>query len=483
MKDVIIIGAGVIGTNIARELSYYDISIMVIDKNTDVCEETSKANSGIVHSGYDAQPGSLKAKYNVIGNQMMKSICEDLDVPFIQNGSLIIGFTKKDEEELEVLKAQGVLNGVKGLKILNKDEVLKKEPKLNPEVYSGLYAPTGGVVDPFQLTIASAEVAEMNSAIFQMETIVQSVEKIGDFFVVHTDKGDFTSKILVNAAGCYSDHINNFLSENKQEIRPRKGEYCLFDKQIGTLVTSTIFQLPTSMGKGVLVTPTAEGNLLVGPSSFYVDDKEDKETTLSGIKYVLETAKLSVPSIPLNFIITGFAGLRASEIGKDFIIGEQSDVPNFYNASGIESPGLTAAPAIAKDLADMIQEKNQFLKRKNAVRKRKNIIRFEPATLHQKKRLIAHDKEYGKIVCRCEMVTLSEIKQAIHRPVGAKTVDGIKRRTRAGSGRCQGGFCAPKVLEILSEELKLTPFEIAKSSKKSTFLLGLDKELKGGSFE
>ncbi len=482
MMDVIIIGAGVIGTNIARELSYYDISIMVIDRNTDVCEETSKANSGIVHSGYDALPGTLKAKYNVTGNQMMKSICNDLDVPFVQNGSLIIGFSEKDEEELRVLEQQGIRNGVKGLEIISKEEVLKKEPNLNPQIYSALYAPTGGVVDPFQLTIASAEVAEMNSAIFQMETLVQSVEKIDGVFVVHTDKGDFKSKILVNAAGCYSDHINNFLSANKQNIRPRKGEYCLFDKQIGTLVTSTIFQLPTSMGKGVLVTPTAEGNLLVGPSSFFVDDKEDKETTLEGIKYVLETAKISVPSIPLNFIITGFAGLRASEEKKDFIVGEQTDVADFFNASGIESPGLTAAPAIAKDLADMIQLKHRFLKRKNAVKKRKNISRFEPASMHQKKKLIAHDKEYGKIVCRCEMVTLSEIKQAIHRPVGAKTVDGIKRRTRAGSGRCQGGFCAPKVLEILSEELNLSPLEIAKSSKKSTFLLGLDKELKGGSF-
>lgn len=482
MTDVIIIGAGVVGTNIARELSYYDISITVIDKNTDVCEETSKANSGIVHSGYDAPSGTLKAKYNVIGNQMMKSLCSDLDVPFEQNGSLIIGFSLEDEIELLNLKRQGDINGVKGLKILHQKEVLNKEPKINPLVYSALYAPTGGVVDPFQLTIASAEVASMNRAQFQLETLVLSVEKKNDTFVVHTDKGDFTSKILVNAAGCYSDHINNFLSQNKQNIKPRKGEYCLFDKQIGTLVHSTIFQLPTSKGKGVLVTPTVEGNLMVGPSSFFVEDKEDKETTIEGIRYVLETAKISVPEIPLNYIITGFAGLRASEESKDFIVGEQKDVENFFNASGIESPGLTAAPAIAKALADMIEEKHHFQFRKDATKKRTNITRFEPASIHQKKKLISMDKEYGKIVCRCEMVTLSEIKQAIHRPVGATTVDGIKRRTRAGFGRCQGGFCAPKVIEILAIELEKSPVEIAKSSKNSTFLIGLDKELKGGSF-
>ncbi len=477
MKDIIIIGAGVIGANIARELSFYDTSILVIERNTDVCEETSKANSGISHSGYDATPGTLKAKYNVWGNEIMPSLCEELGVSYQRNGSLIIGFSLEDENELLLLKKQGELNQVPDLVILNHDELLKKEPYLNPTVYSALYAPTGGVVDPFQLTIASAEVASINGTAFHMETVVTNIIKKEGFFEVHTNKGLFESRVVINAAGTYSDHINNFVSEHKLDIMARKGEYCLFDKQIGTLVNSTIFQLPTSQGKGVLVTPTAEGNLLVGPSSFIVDDKEDKETTLEGIKYVIEKATTSVPSLPLNQIITGFAGLRASEKGKDFIVGEAQDVPYFYNAAGIESPGLTAAPAIALDLAQMVATKLNLKYKEVYSRKRTNITRFETATLESKKMLIEENHEYGKIVCRCEMVTLAEIKQAIHRPLGATTIDGVKRRTRAGSGRCQGGFCAPKILEILSQELNKDPLEIAKSSKQSTFLVGLDKEL------
>jgi glycerol-3-phosphate dehydrogenase len=477
MIDIIVIGAGVIGANIARELSKYDCNIMVIEKNADVCEETSKANSGIAHSGYDATPGTLKAKYNVLGNRMLPKLCMDLDVPYVNNGSLILGFSKEDEPLLKELMDQGIQNGVKGLTILSRDEVLKKEPALNPKIYSALYAPTGGIVDPFQLTIASAEVATLNKVTFQLNTIVFDIVKTEEGFSVKTNQGDFETRIIVNAAGTYSDHINNYISKNYLDIRPRKGEYCLFDKQVGSLVHSTIFQLPSSLGKGVLVTPTAEGNLLVGPSSLSVDDKEDKETTIEGIKYILEKASSSVPNIPLNFIITGFAGLRASEVGKDFIIGEALDVPNFYNAAGIESPGLTAAPAIAVEIANLIQKKEQFSVKSNYVTTRKNAVRFEAQSIEGKKALIASDKEYGRIVCRCEMVTLSEIKQAIHRPLGATTVDGVKRRTRAGSGRCQGGFCSPRILEILAKELSKDPTEIAKSSMKSTFLVGLDKEL------
>jgi len=477
MIDILIIGAGVVGANIARECSKYQQNIVVVDKNNDVCEETSKANSGIAHSGYDATPGTLKAKYNVIGNKMLPKLCKDLDVPYVNNGSLIIGFSKEDEILLHELKQQGEKNGVEGLVILPHDEVMSKEPALNPNIYSALYAPTGGIVDPFQLTIASAEVAFQNGVVFKMNTEVSNIEKVESGFIVKTNHEDLHAKIIINASGIYADHINNYVSKHFLEIHPRKGEYCLFDKQVGALVHSTIFQLPSSQGKGVLVTPTAEGNLLVGPSSNLVERKEDKETTVEGIKYILEKASSSVPNIPLQFIITGFAGLRASEVSKDFIIGEAEDVPNFYNAAGIESPGLTAAPGIAVAISELIQSKHHFPLKEKIVTTRKNIVRFEEQSIENKKALIAKDKEYGKIICRCEMVTLSEIKQAIHRSLGATSVDGVKRRTRAGAGRCQGGFCSPRVLEILSQELKKDPTEIAKFSKNSTFLVGLDKEL------
>lgn len=267
MYDTIIIGAGVIGTNIASELAKYNLKIAVIEKNTDVCEETSKANSGIVHSGYDALPGTLKAKYNVLGSKMMADFCRRLAIPFRQNGSLIIAFDHKDLSKLEALKAQGIKNGVKGLRILDKEEIFRMEPEMNKNVVCALFAPTGGIVDPFQLTIGPAELAVQNGVDFFLKTTVTNLKKTNHCFQVETNIGIFQAKTIINASGLFSDDINNWVSSHKRTITPRKGEYCLFDKQMGSLVNSTIFQLPTVNGKGVLVTPTAEGNLLIGPNS------------------------------------------------------------------------------------------------------------------------------------------------------------------------------------------------------------------------
>ncbi len=477
MYDTIIIGAGVIGTNIASELAKYKLKIAVIEKNTDVCEETSKANSGIVHSGYDAMPGTLKAKYNVLGNQMMADFCRKLSIPFRQNGSLVIAHDYNDISKLEALKAQGIMNGVPGLRILEKEEILRMEPELNKNVVCALYAPTGGIVDPFQLTIGPAELAVQNGVAFFLKTIVTNLIKTNHCFQVETNKGIFQTKTVINASGLFSDDINNWVSGHKHYIKPRKGEYCLFDKQVGSLVNSTIFQLPTVNGKGVLVTPTAEGNLMIGPNSLEEYDKEDTMTSAEGIRYVLEIAEKSINIVPTAFIITGFAGLRASEIGGDFVLGEAEDVPGFFNALGIDSPGLTAAPAIAKDMAKWVATSLNAKLNNNYISERLRIVRFDEESLEQKQRLFKEDHEYGRVVCRCELVTLAEIKDAIHRPLGATTIDGIKRRTRAGSGRCQGGFCSPRVLEILSQELKKDIREIAKFSEKSTFLVGLDKDL------
>ncbi|MGI6392050.1 MAG: NAD(P)/FAD-dependent oxidoreductase [Candidatus Izemoplasmatales bacterium] len=475
--DVIIIGAGVIGTNIARELAKYQLDIAVLEMNLDVCEGTSKANSGIVHSGYDAKFGSLKAKYNVIGNRLMEPLCKELAVTFKHNGSLVLAFSPSESETLRALLEQGRKNGVVGLKILEREQVLEMEPNVSNNVYQALYAPSSGIVDPFELTLAAAEVAALNGVNFHFGTKVENIEKKDCQFQITTNRGQFYSRIVINAAGVYADDINNLLSEYRYSIRPRKGEYCLFDKQVGNYVKSTLFQLPTEKGKGVLVTPTAEGNLLIGPNSEDIDDKNDTSTSAEGIKDIIAKAKISVANIPLPYLITGFAGLRASEKNGDFVIGEAKDVPGFFNALGIESPGLTAAPAIAIEIAEQVSRSLKAKFREGYVSSRDKAVHFESLSIEGKKELFQKDKNYGKVICRCELVTLAEILDSIRRPLGARTVDGVKRRTRAGSGRCQGGFCSPRIVEILAKELGKDLREIVKSSEKSTYLIGLDKEL------
>jgi glycerol-3-phosphate dehydrogenase len=476
MYDVCIIGAGVIGSSVARALSQYECKMVVVEKESDVCEGTSKANSGIVHSGYDAHPGSLKAKMNVRGSKMMEAFCRDLDIPYHRNGSLVLAFSTEDLPRLENLRRQGEENGVEGLRVLSREEVLAMEPNLNDAVAGALYAPTGAIVDPFKLTIAQAEVAALNGTEFRFETKVIDIEKQGEAFKVFTDKGELTAKVIVNAAGVFADDINNQLSARKLKITPRKGEYCLFDKEVGHLVSHTVFQLPTALGKGVLVTPTPDGNLLVGPSANDIIDKEDNSTTAEGLASIIGKARQSVRSIPMGFVITAFAGLRATEAGGDFVIGEAEDVPGFFNAAGIESPGLTSAPVIGDDLAAMVAEKLHLQKKTDYVSKRKDVVRFESLSMEEKAALIRENPDYGKIVCRCELVTVAQIKDAIYRPLGAKTLDGVKRRTRAGAGRCQGGFCAPRVVEILSKELHLDPREVAKFNADSVLLIEFDKD-------
>lgn len=478
MFDVIIIGGGVIGAHVARNLSRYDLKIGVLERAYDVCELTSKANSGIVHSGLDAAPGSLKAKYNLRGNAMMASTCAELDVPYRRNGSMILCFGPEEEAGLDELFRQGLENGVEGLKMLSGDEARALEPNLTASVHKAILAPTGGIVDPFKLTLMAAEVAAKNGVQFFFRTEVQTIERrLDGGYAVHTRGGAFQTKTVVNAAGVYADVFHNQICKHKIKITPRKGEYCLFDKEVGMLVDHTIFQLPTAFGKGVVVTPTAEGNLLIGPTAYDIDNKEDVSTTVDGLKYVVDKAKKSVKHVPMHAVITAFAGLRATERDKDFILGEAPDAPGFFDAAGIESPGLTAAPAIGEDLAKWVADFLQAKTKPSFVWTNRAILDFEKASIQQKADWIETNKDYGQIVCRCELVTLAQIKEAIHRPLGATTIDGVKRRTRAGSGRCQGGFCSPRILEILSKELHKDPREIAKFGEQSTYLVGLDKEL------
>ena len=477
MYDVLIIGGGVTGSAIARELSRYDLKTALFEKGEDVCSGTSKANSGIAHAGFDAAPGSLKAKMNIRGSQMMEELSRKLDFPYKRNGSLVLCFDEKDRPRLEKLLQQGKENGVEGLEILEKKELLALEPALSEEVVCALHAPTGGIVCPFKLTIALAENAAVNGVEFHLNEGVKRVQPgTVEGYTVETGKGTYETRIVVNAAGLYGDEIHNQVSGEKLHITPRKGEYCLMDKKIGQLVSHTIFQMPTAMGKGVLVTPTVHGNLMVGPTATDISDKEGVDTTAEGLDEVLKKAALSVKSLPRGVTITSFAGLRAHEDHDDFILGEVKDAPGFFDAVGIESPGLTSAPAIGEWMAEKIVEKlrkTQKVEEKKAFQEtRKDIPNIASMDQAEAAALIAENPAYGTVICRCEKVTEGEIIDAIRRPLGARSLDGIKRRTRAGMGRCQAGFCSTKVMEILARELGIPLEEVTKAGGDSRMLTG-----------
>lgn len=468
--DVIIIGAGVCGSAIARELSAYDRTVAVLEKASDICEGTSKANSGIVHAGYDARPGTKKAVLNLRGNALMEPLSRQLDFPFRRNGSLVLCFDEKDREKLQKLWEKGKKNGVEGLRILEKEELLQMEPNLSDKTVAALYAPTGGIVCPFGLTIALAENACVNGVEFYLNTEVKAVGKVEGGYRLETVKGIFSARIVINAAGVYADDFHNMVSAEKLHIVPRKGEYCLFDKAAGNYVSHTVFQLPTEYGKGVLVTPTVHGNLLAGPTAMDIEDKEGVNTTGSGLADVLERGALSVGSLPAGKVITSFAGLRAHEAGDDFVIGEAMDAKGFIDVAGIESPGLTSAPAIGEYVAEIVQGMMPAPKKADFIAERKGIQGMAAADREERQKLIRENPAYANVICRCELVTEGEILDAIHRPLGATTLDGIKRRTRAGMGRCQAGFCSVKTVEILARELGKDMGEITKAGGKSVFL-------------
>lgn len=476
MYDVIVIGAGVTGCGIARELSRYDWKAAVLERCSDVCEGTSKANSGIAHAGFDAKPGTLKARLNVEGSRRMEQLSKELDFPFMKNGSLVLCFDEKDIPALQKLYDQGQENGVEGLEILDRKQLKNLEPNISDNAVAALYAPTGGIVCPFGLTIALAENAAANGVEFHLNTEVQKIGKTENGYRLTTDQGTFDAKAVVNAAGVYAGFFHNMVSKEKIHIIPRKGEYCLMDKKAGTFVSHTIFQLPTAYGKGVLVTPTVHGNLLAGPTAADVEDPESLNTTGEGMEDLLKRAALSVDGLPARQVITSFAGLRAHEEKGDFIIGEVEDAPGFFDAAGIESPGLTCAPALGGYLTDLILKYLPAVKKRDFIATRKGIPNMALATPEEKKRLIAQNPLYANVVCRCELVTEGEILDAIHRPLGAATLDGIKRRTRAGMGRCQAGFCSPRTVEILARELKKDMGEICKNNGNSRFLTGYNKD-------
>lgn len=467
---MMIIGAGVTGCSLARVLSRYEGSLAVLDRGFDVAEGASKANSGIVHAGFDAKPGTLKAKLNVEGARMYPQLCKELGVPYSEPGALVIGFDEEDRQTLLKLVQQGVDNGVEGVCLLERDKVLELEPNTNPEVACALYAPTSGLTSPYELTFALADHAAVNGAEFLLGQEVLKVERVDGLWQVTTDKNVYTCEILVNCAGIGSAKIHNMMSEDKRNIIARRGQYYLMDRMEQLPFTMTMFQCPTKMGKGVLVSPTVHGNLLLGPSAEDIPDERDVSTTAEGLAFVLDKCRLTWPQVTIRGAITNFSGIRAHEEKGDFVIGKVAE--KAYETVGIESPGLSSAPAIAEMLGAQIADEQNLQKKKTVVPAPKRNKPFSHMTGEERAQAVRENPLHGNLVCRCEVVTEAEIREAIRRPVGATTVDGVKRRTRSGMGRCQGGFCSPRVMEILAEELGIPMTEVTKCGGESLLLSG-----------
>lgn len=474
MYDVAIIGGGICGCSLLYELSRYRVSAVLLEKENDVSVGTTKANSAIVHAGYDPEPGSLMARYNVEGNRLIHELCEKLDVPFKPVGSLVLAFSEEDCRTIEKLYERGMENGVPGMKILNSSELHEMEPNVSEKAIAALYAPSAGIVSPWELAIAMAETAVKNGAEVMLRSEVTAIEKQDGAFAIQAGGKTVTARFVINAAGVASDRVHNMIAKPFFHITPNKGEYYLMDKSQGGIVSHVIFQCPNKDGKGVLVSPTVHGNLIVGPNA-HDTVPGDLANTAAGLDFVRQTALRSVPCISFRDSIRNFAGLRAISEIDDFLIGE-SDVPGFFDVAGIKSPGLTSAPAIAKDLVRMLGEAGLALKEKESFEDTRRVVRFKELSHEERAALIAQNPAYGQIVCRCETITEGEIVSALHRPIPPCSIDGVKRRCGSGMGRCQGGFCGPRVQEIIARELGLPMDQIPQDRDGMNIILGRTKE-------
>lgn len=475
MYDAVVIGAGIIGTLTARELTKYNMSVCMLEKENDVAMGATKANSAIVHAGFDAKPGTLKAKMNVLGSEMMEKTAKELGVKYKRNGSLVIGFDENDRETIQKLYEQGTENGVRDLRITERDELRKIEPNISDNALCALYAPTGAIVCPYELCIAAAGNAMDNGAELKLNFNVKNIKRTADGFEISSDNEKVYSKYVINAAGINSDEIAKLAGDSSFSVHPRRGEYILLDKACGNLAVHTIFRTPTKMGKGILVSPTVDDNLLLGPTSVDITDKNNTQTTEEGFAHIIREANENLKNIPLGKTITSFCGLRSVGSTGDFIINSPSD--GFINAAGIESPGLSSSPAIAQYIVELLLKSGAKLtKNKNFNPIRKPSHSFRNAETKEKNEIIKQNPAYGKIVCRCESVTEGEIIETIRTNPGARDIDGVKRRTRSGMGRCQGGFCLPYVAEILSKELNVPYESITKFGKGSLLMTGRTKE-------
>lgn len=470
MYDVAIIGAGVIGASIFRELTKFNLKVVILEKENDVAMGTTKANSAIIHSGYDPEHGTLMAKYNVKGNEMFEGICKELSVPFKRNGSLVIAFSEEELELLKILYENGIKNKVKRLELLNKDEVLSKEPNLSENILGALYAPTGGIVGPFEYTIALIENGIENGGEIKLSSEVIGIEKDDTFKINIKNKEIVEAKYLINAAGVYCDKIHNMICKEQFKIIPIRGEYYVIDKNESKTFEHTIFQCPTKLGKGVLVTPTVHGNLIVGPNAETIVDKDSVKTTSKGLEYIKETSAKTTNKINFRNSIRNFSGLRAHSDNGDFIIEENEEVKGFIDVAGMKSPGLSAAPAIAIDVLDILKNAGLKMDKNDKFNPYREQIRFMELSLEERAEVIKKDSRYGRIICRCEQITEGEIVDAIKRSFGTISLDGVKRRCRPGMGRCQGGFCGPRVQEIISRELNI-PLESIVLEKDGSYIL------------
>ena len=475
MYDVAIIGCGVIGAATAYALSRYENKVVILEAENDVADCTTKANSAILHAGYDPAPGTKMARLNVRGVELAKEICAKLDVPYKQCGSLVLALSESELPHLQHLYENGTANGVPDMKILTKEETLAMEPNLSENVCGALWAPSAAIVSPWEYALAMTEVAVRNGVELRRSCRVEDAEAMADGgYRLTTTQGTVEARYVINAAGIWAEKVHCMVEPASFHITPTRGEYYLLDKSEGTRVSHVIFQCPNALGKGVLVAPTVHGNLLVGPTAIDVDDKEATATTAAGLNEVREKSGLAVKDLPMRQTITSFAGLRAHEPRHDFFIGEIA--PGFVDCAAIESPGLSSAPAVGAMVADIVKNSLHLRDDPTFDPTRKGILDPKTLPFEERAALIKENPAYGQIICRCESVTEGEIIDAIHRVPGARSLDGVKRRTRAGMGRCQAGFCSPRVMEILARELGVPQSEITKAGGKSKIIVGTNKD-------
>ena len=471
--DVVVIGGGVVGTSIARELSKYQLDITLVEKAPDVCTGTSKANTALVHAGFNADFDTLKGRLNVRGNELFRNkISEELDVPLEWIGALVIAKNDDEVKTLERLLENGNKNGVPDLEIIKGDKVFELEPSLSEDVIAALHAPTAGIVNPFELTVAQAENAAKNGAEIILEAEVLDIEVNDDHKIVKTAKGDIETELVINAAGLFSDEIARMVGIDDFKITPRKGEYYLYDKKLDIDVSHTIFQTPTKVTKGVVVTPTDEDNLLIGPTAEEQEDKSDVSTSQEGLDSVINGAQKTIPDLSTRGVIREFSGLRAAinETG-DFLIEASDKVDGFINVAGIQSPGLASSPAIAEKVGEIVGELKELKPDPDFDPYQEAPPRFRHMNHEERAELIEEDPRYSEIICRCETVTKGEILDAMEGVVGARTVNGVKRRVRPGGGRCQGGFCEPLVVNLISEKWGIPKDEVVLESSESELLI------------
>ncbi len=474
MYDVLIIGCGITGAATAFELSKYRLKVGVLERENDVALGTTKANSAILHAGYDPEPGTLMARLNVRGVELAQELCAKLDVPYRGCGSLVLAFSEEERPTLEELYRRGMENGVPGLALLTGDEARALEPNLSETVAAALYAPSAAICSPWEYCLALAETAVNNGVELRLNTAVTGLEQTSEGWTVRTSRGEFQARFVVNAAGVDAALVHDMAAPHAFDIKPSRGQYYLLDKSEGDRVGRVIFQCPSKVGKGVLVAPTVHGNLIVGPDAA-PSEAHDTATTGDGLRFVRETAQRSVPSVNFRESIRNFAGVRANTAAGDFIL-EQS-APRFMDLAGICSPGLSAAPAIGEYAAELLEQAGLALEKKDGFVCERRRIRFKELTAEERAALVEKEPAFGRVICRCETVTEGEILEALHSPIPPCSVDGVKRRVNAGMGRCQGGFCGPRVVDILARELKLSPGDIVQDQAGSWLL---DRQTKGG---